>query len=132
MYERLIQELRHGELAQSMSLRRWKLLDEAASSIEILSRHDAEVDEIARQACEVRTALGCATMDELLELARDGRLLVLPEAVYEHDAERIYESRIRRVIYETDTGFAFDDRAVGKTVFLTREEAEAAMKEAGG
>lgn len=57
----------------------------------------------------------------------EGRLIVLPETVYMHDAERIYESRIRRVIYETDTGFAFDDRAVGKTVFLTRKEAEAAL-----
>lgn len=128
MYEDLVQELRHGELALSTSFSRRQIMNKAANAIEILSKHDAEVDEIARQSCEVRTALGCDTMDEMLELARDGRLLVLPEAVYEHDAERIYESRIRRVIYETDTGVAFDDRAVGKTVFLTREEAEAALR----
>lgn len=65
----------------------------------------------------------------LLKADAEGRLVVLPETVYQHDAERIYESRVRRVIYETDAGFAFDDRAVGKTVFLTREEAEAALKE---
>jgi hypothetical protein len=65
---------------------------------------------------------------QAVELPPHGRLLVLPEVVYQHDAERIYESSIRRVIYETDTGCAFDDRAVGETVFLTREEAEAALR----
>ena len=40
---------------------------------------------------------------------------------------RIYESTIINVIYET-TQIAFDESAIGKTVFLTREEAEQALK----
>jgi hypothetical protein len=67
-------------------------------------------------------------LKEIIRAEAEGRLLVLPETVYQHDAERIYESSIRRVIYETDTGCAFDERAIGQTVFLTREEAEAALR----
>ena len=50
------------------------------------------------------------------------------ETVYQVDSERIYESTVKRIIYDTD-GIAFDERAIGKSVFLTREEAEKALKE---
>ena len=41
---------------------------------------------------------------------------------------RIYESAVKSLIFDTTAGFAFDERAIGKTVFLTREEAEAALQ----
>lgn len=41
---------------------------------------------------------------------------------------RIYESTIKGVIYDT-SGIAFDERAIGKNVFLTREDAEKALAE---
>lgn len=41
---------------------------------------------------------------------------------------RIYESTIKGVIYDTN-GIAFDERAIGKIIFLTREEAEQALAE---
>lgn len=44
------------------------------------------------------------------------------------NGEWIYESAVRNIIYDTD-GIAFDERAIGKSVFLTREEAEKALKE---
>lgn len=40
---------------------------------------------------------------------------------------RIYESTIINVIYET-TQIAFDESAIGEGIFLTREEAEQALK----
>ena len=42
--------------------------------------------------------------------------------------ELIFENIIKRVVYDAGD-FAFDGRAIGKTVFLTREEAEQALKE---
>ena len=50
------------------------------------------------------------------------------DTVYQVDSERIYESTVRNIIYDTD-GIAFDERAIGKSVFLTREEAEKALYE---
>ena len=40
----------------------------------------------------------------------------------------VYEGRIRTIVYDTGD-FAFGKKAIGKTVFPTREEAEQALKE---
>ena len=49
--------------------------------------------------------------------------------VYEVGTDgRIYSSTVRKFIYET-SGIAFDDRAIGQSVFLTFEEAEKALAE---
>lgn len=49
--------------------------------------------------------------------------------VYEVGTDgRIYGCTVRRIIYETP-GCAFDDRAIGQSVFLTLEEAEKALVE---
>lgn len=55
------------------------------------------------------------------------QFLNIGDKIYQHDSERIYESTIKNIIYET-TGIAFDERAIGKTVFLTREEAEKTLE----
>lgn len=55
------------------------------------------------------------------------RFLNIGDKIYQHDSERIYESTIKNIIYET-TGITFDERAISKTVFLTREEAERALR----
>ena len=55
------------------------------------------------------------------------RFLNIGDKIYQHDSERIYESTIKNIIYET-TGITFDERAIGKTVFLTREEAEKTLE----
>ena len=47
--------------------------------------------------------------------------------VYQHDGSRIYTNVIRKIIYDT-SGPAFDDSAIGKSVFLTREAADAALE----
>lgn len=48
------------------------------------------------------------------------------DKVYQTDGVRIYESTVRRVLFDAD-GLVFDCRAVGKSVFLTREDAEQRM-----
>ena len=68
---------------------------------------------------------------DIIKAEQDGLLVALPckvgDKVYQIDAERVYESEVKGIIY--DAGHIdFDERAIGKTVFLTREEAEAALK----
>ena len=65
---------------------------------------------------------------ELAEADKDGRVIILPCKVYETDGVRVYEHTVREVIYETAGGPAFDKNAIGKSIFLTRAEAERAME----
>ena len=65
---------------------------------------------------------------DIIKAEQDGLLVALPckvgGKVYQIDAERVYESEVKGIIY--DAGHIdFDERAIGKTVFLTRQEAEA-------
>lgn len=69
---------------------------------------------------------------ELAEADKDGRVVVLPCKVYETDGVRVYEHTVREVIYETAGGPAFDKNAIGKSIFLTRAEAERAIQEMEG
>ena len=68
---------------------------------------------------------------DLLQAEQDGRLVVLPckvgDTVYQIDAERVYESEVKWIIFDCDD-IAFDERAIGGSIFLTREEAEAVLK----
>ena len=77
----------------------------------------------------------CGGFDRLRELAeadKDGRVIILPCKVYETDGVRVYEHTVREVIYETAGGPAFDKNAIGKSLFLTRAEAERALREMEG
>jgi len=69
---------------------------------------------------------------ELVEADKDGRVIILPCKVYETDGVRVYEHTVREVIYETAGGPAFDKNAIGKSIFLTRAEAERAIQEMEG
>lgn len=69
---------------------------------------------------------------ELAEADKDGRVIILPCKVYETDGVRVYEHTVREVIYETACGPAFDKNAIGKSIFLTRAEAERALQETEG
>lgn len=77
----------------------------------------------------------CGGFDRLREFAeadKDGRVIILPCKVYETDGVRVYEHTVREVIYETAGGPAFDKNAIGKSIFLTRAEAERAIQEMEG
>lgn len=69
---------------------------------------------------------------ELAEADKDDRVIILPCKVYETDGVRVYEHTVREVIYETAGGPAFDKNAIGKSIFLTRAEAERAIQEMEG
>ena len=75
---------------------------------------------------------GVARLRELAEADKDGRVIILPCKVYETDGVRVYEHTVREVIYETAGGPAFDKNAIGKSIFLTRAEAERAIQEMEG
>lgn len=74
-------------------------------------------------------------LHDLLQAEQAGRLVVLPckvgDTVYQIDAERVYESEVKWIIFDCDD-IAFDERAIGGSIFLTREEAEAALAQEGG
>ena len=75
------------------------------------------------------------TLMRLRELAvadQEGRAIILPCKVYETDGVRVYEHTVREIIYETAGGPAFDKNAIGKSIFLTSEEAEKALAEMVG
>ena len=65
---------------------------------------------------------------ELAEADKAGRVIILPCKVYETDGVRVYEHAVRGIIYRTAGGPDFDESAIGKSMFLTREEAERAME----
>ena len=63
---------------------------------------------------------------ELVEADRDGRCKH-GDTVYQADTERVYELEVKKIIYDCGH-IAFDSEAIGKTVFPTREAAEAALE----
>lgn len=90
----------------------------------------------------------CGGLDRLRELAeadKDGRCVVLPckvgDKLYRVFAGEIFEHRVGRMKYfaiqkrwdiETSPFCPCVERSIGKTVFLTREEAEKALQEMEG
>lgn len=95
-----------------------------------------EIRNMSGEWCAAMSVLnGMGSYDRLRELAKadkDGRVIILPCKVYETDGVRVYEHTVREVIYETAGGPAFDKNAIGKSIFLTRAEAERAMQEMDG
>lgn len=94
-----------------------------------------KLGENAGHMWDFAQAAGNMTVGRLKELAeadKDGRVIILPCKVYETDGVRVYEHTVREVIYETAGGPAFDKNAIGKSIFLTRAEAEKALREIQG
>lgn len=87
------------------------------------------------ESCGVRDA---AMSDYLLSKGVIVPPVKVGDKVYQYDnGGRIYESKVvwfyydkdyRRVVYDCNSGLAFSEDAIGKTVFLTREEAEKALE----
>ena len=50
------------------------------------------------------------------------------QKVYETDGVRVYEHTVRKVLYDTEH-VMFDEEAIGRSIFLTRAEAAAALAE---
>lgn len=100
---------------------------------------DHEAAETLRQLCR-----GCDLdrLEKLAEADKDGRLVVLPCKVGDglwtfcsHPVEQVYSFTVTdistlngRTMLNTSRCGVIDARDVGKTVFLTREEAEKALE----
>ena len=69
---------------------------------------------------------------ELEDKIEQGKMIELPckvgDTVYQTDGVRIYESKVELLIYDCGR-WAFNEKAIGSSVFLTREEAEKRLKE---
>ncbi len=54
-------------------------------------------------------------------------VVVLPckvgDTIYQTDGVRVYESKIKSMVYDCGT-YAFDETAIGKSIFLTQDEAD--------
>lgn len=103
--------------------------DRGCAPEEVLPKDKA--DEIAlnlMRLADLESLCSYTRLRELAEADKDGRVVVLPCKVYETDGVRVYEHTVREVIYETAGGPAFDKNAIGKSIFLTRAEAERAME----
>lgn len=100
---------------------------------EVLPKDKA--DEIAlklMRLADLESLCNYTRLRELAEADKDDRVIILPCKVYETDGVRVYEHTVREVIYETAGGPAFDKNAIGKSIFLTRAEAERAIQEMEG
>lgn len=55
------------------------------------------------------------------------------DTIYQTDTNgtRIFKSTVKNIIFETD-GVAFDERAIGESIFLTEEAVKEKMKELNG
>lgn len=107
-----------------------------------------QAEEAKQQLSDVVSILGCSDINNLKELAqaeKDGRLVVLPcklhESIFYLEDGELYDDVPYEVslgqksgewndslMFECQYGFGFFEEDVGKTVFLTSEEAEAALK----
>lgn len=101
--------------------------EDAGLEPEEIKKHEAAYNE-----CLTRTyGPFKQKISQWLQAEQTGRLVVLPckvgDTVYQIDAERVYESEVKWIIFDCDD-IAFDERAIGGSIFLTREEAEAALK----
>jgi hypothetical protein len=53
-------------------------------------------------------------------------MIQIGDTVFQTDGLRVYESKVRKIIYDTGL-YAFDSSAIGVVVFLSRHEAEKKM-----
>lgn len=93
-----------------------------------------EIELLAKQRDLYVDACGELPLKRIRELAQadtEGRCVVLPckvgDTVYQVDDTRVYALEVRNLIYDAGI-LAFDESTIGKTVFLTRAEAEAALR----
>ena len=118
-------------------------LDTGLTPEEVLPKDKA--DEIAlklMRLADLESICSYTRLRELVEADKDGRLVVLPCKVGDglwtfcsHPVEQVYSFTVTdistlngRTMLNTSRCGVVDARDVGKTVFLTREEAEKALE----
>lgn len=121
------------------------VLQDRVAAYEDTGLTPAEVSALVKDWSDLCTIIGeCGGIDRLRELAeadKDGRLVVLPckigDKLYRVFAGEIFEHRVGSMKYfaiqgrwdiETYPFCPCVESSIGKTVFLTREEAEKALE----
>ena len=88
----------------------------------------------------IRQEQSCSSEDIADYLIANGMIVLLckvGDTVYQVDEVRTYPSTIRQITYTASNvifvteNIVFDERAINISIFLTREEAERALKERG-
>lgn len=109
--------------------------DQARTDCAVAEKNHADcAEELEKRQSLFEDVIGDMPVDRLRELKQaddEGRCVVLPckvgDTVYQVDDIRVYALEVRNLIYDAGI-LAFDESAIGKTVFLTREDAEAALR----
>lgn len=103
--------------------------------VEAVAAWDTYLDMCEEQDVEPEKTFDEFVADYLLANGVVVLLCKVGDTVYQTDGVRIYELEILDVLlhknkpyYETES-IDFDNDAIGKSIFLTREEAEAKLKE---
>lgn len=93
------------------------------------------IDADALRAVLKNEECDCEVFPWALDNAPTVDAVVLPcnvgSTVYETDGIRIYPHQIKKLIFDAGH-IAFDESAIGTSIFLTREEAEAVLAERRG
>lgn len=149
----VVQQLIRDYLRNREDLRAYEATRLTPRGVEILKEEKLSSDGmilIGRLMSKKLHEIGCERLHELVEADKDGRLVVLPvkpvltptisSMLYIIEDEEIYEDSLyegivgmsergeMNVIYGTIDALSFEQNDIGKTVFLTREEAEKALE----
>ena len=102
---------------------------------ETIAEQKAEIERLTEENGQLKgynSGLEYQRLSELENKIEQGTLIELPckvgDTVYQTDGVRIYESKVELLIYDCGR-WAFNEKAIGTSVFLTREEAEKRLKE---
>lgn len=98
-------------------------MDKREQLIKLILQSEIFASEVGFFNCHFSKPKAECVADFLLENG-----VILPpckvgDTVYQTDGVRVYESVVKKVIYDTD-GIAFDETAIGTSVFTRREQAE--------
>lgn len=111
-------------------------LEELQALRDILTRHNIDLSVLEQYAENMEMfaayrhvcgGLPPEKIAELVEKERDGLTCKVGDTVYQADAVHLYELKISKIIYDAGH-LAFDESAIGISVFLTRQEAVAALE----
>lgn len=94
-----------------------------------MAKVELDVAEMVEETFEKHFGVTLDRLRELAEADRDGLVRILPYSVlaYKIYAKRNRHGNTHRRIVEC-VNYGFPESEIGKTVFLTREAAEAALK----
>lgn len=143
MYEELIQRLRNDAKNQEQVLHICDSTRNALEAAFALEDLDAQLDILVKADSDAQEYKSLGTIDHLrglVEAERNGRLAVLPckvgDKVYvpDRNSRKVIKKEVRQVSFNHHGKWlvfvgclVIDVEEFGKTVFLTREEAEAEM-----